>query len=122
MALSKRRGYIAVVAVLPGSPAAEAGIRSRDLLITIDGRPSREMGIWEANEALRGAQGSEVSIFLDPVDGGDRRTEKLQRSAVLCAGISLVRCKPIPGKIFGDASHHRIAGHLGNYRGCSDAQ
>jgi predicted metalloprotease with PDZ domain len=39
LSLSKQRGYIVVVAALAGSPAAEAGLSTGDVLISIDGSP-----------------------------------------------------------------------------------
>ncbi len=70
LALSKRRGYIVVVAVASKSPAAEAGIRSGDLLVSIDGRSTRKMGVWGASQALRGKLGSRTNVVLSAPDGG----------------------------------------------------
>lgn len=72
--LSKLRGYAAVVSVAPDSPAAEAGLKTGDILITIAGRPTRYMGVWEATNALRGEEGSEVKVVVNPAGGTDRRT------------------------------------------------
>lgn len=72
--LSKLRGYAAVVSVVPGSPAAEAGVKTGDLLINIDGRPTRYMGVWEATQALRGEENSEIKVAVNPSGGTDRKT------------------------------------------------
>lgn len=69
--LSKLRGYAAVVSVAPASPAAEAGLKTGDILISIDGRPTRYMGVWEATRAFRGAEGSEVKVAVNPAGGTD---------------------------------------------------
>lgn len=82
LALSKRRGYVAVVNAAPGSPAAEAGIRTGDLLITIDGRSTRLMGSWEAGLALRGRPGSKVALALNAGDGSGRKSLTLQRKVL----------------------------------------
>jgi carboxyl-terminal processing protease len=68
LALSKRRGYIVVVAVSAGSPGAEAGIRTGDVVITIDGRPTRVMGTWEASQALRGKPGTTTTLTLNALE------------------------------------------------------
>ena len=68
LTLSKRRGYIVVVAVAPGSPGAEAGIRTGDVVITIDGRPTRVMGAWEAAQALRGKPGTTATLTLNALE------------------------------------------------------
>jgi carboxyl-terminal processing protease len=77
--LSKRRGYIIVVSVLPGSPAAEGGLQTGDVLVTIDGRSTRQLGVWEATQALTGKPGSRTTINLSPVDSPSRKTVTLVR-------------------------------------------
>ncbi|PYS95211.1 MAG: hypothetical protein DMF50_09600 [Acidobacteria bacterium] len=79
LSLSKRRGYIVVVDALAGSPAAEAGLRTGDLLITIDGRSTRLMGSWEAGQALRGRPGTRTVLTLNGADGTGRRSLTLLR-------------------------------------------
>jgi carboxyl-terminal processing protease len=68
LTLSKRRGYIVVVAVAAGSPAAESGMRTGDVLVTIDGRPTRVMGVWQATQALRGRPGTAVILTLNALE------------------------------------------------------
>ena len=77
--LSKRRGYIIVISVQPGSPAAEAGLQTGDVLVTIDGRSTRQLGVWEATQALTGKPGSRTTINLSPVDSPSRKTVTLVR-------------------------------------------
>jgi carboxyl-terminal processing protease len=81
--LSKLRGYVVVVAVAPDSPAAAAGLKTGDLLINIDGRPTRRMGVWEATRALRGESNTEVKVVVNPVGGTDRKTEIFVRRLLL---------------------------------------
>ncbi len=73
--LSKLRGYVVVVSVAPDSPAAAAGLKTGDLLINIDGRPTRRMGVWEATQTLRGEDNTEVRVVVNPMGGTDRKTE-----------------------------------------------
>jgi len=79
LTLSKRRGYIIVVSVAAGSPAGEAGLQTGDVLVTIDGRSTRQLGIWEATQALSGKPGSKTTINLSPIDSAGRRTVSLIR-------------------------------------------
>ena len=44
-AISKRFGYAAVIAVVPGGPADKAGIQGSDIFEAIDGRSTREMSL-----------------------------------------------------------------------------
>ncbi|HEU4403595.1 MAG TPA: S41 family peptidase [Candidatus Polarisedimenticolia bacterium] len=86
LALSKRRGYIVVIASAPGSPAAAAGIKTGDALITIDGHSTRQMGVWEAGQTLRGRPGSKTSVSLNAVDGHTGRQSVTLTRKILGAG------------------------------------
>jgi carboxyl-terminal processing protease len=48
--------------VLPEMPAAKAGLQKGDLLLAIDGRPTSDMSAQDAQERLRGPQGSVVRV------------------------------------------------------------
>ncbi|HEY7515515.1 MAG TPA: S41 family peptidase [Vicinamibacteria bacterium] len=71
--LTRRYGFLAVVAPRPNSPAAKAGVRSGDVIKTIDGRHTRPVTLPEGERLLRGAPGSVVKLRLlragsDPLD------------------------------------------------------
>ena len=60
--LSKRFGYIYVVSVLAGSPAADQSLHSGDLIESIAGQPTASMSLWEAQRRLLGEEGSSVEV------------------------------------------------------------
>src|ERR1700757_5175983 len=60
--ISKRFGYAAVVAVLPGSPAEKAGIEATDIFESIEGRSTREMSLPEIRNMITGAPGSTLNV------------------------------------------------------------
>ncbi|GAB4230420.1 MAG: S41 family peptidase [Acidobacteriota bacterium] len=62
LTVSKRYGYVYVVAVLAGSPAEGAGLRTGDLIEAIDGQSTALMCAWEAQRRLRGEVGSPVKL------------------------------------------------------------
>jgi carboxyl-terminal processing protease len=64
VALAKRFGYVAVVSVLPGSPAESAGVRGGDLFEAIAGFTTREMSAAQAKVLLDGAPGSTVKVSI----------------------------------------------------------
>ncbi|MBI1738954.1 MAG: PDZ domain-containing protein, partial [Acidobacteria bacterium] len=106
-ALSKRFGYITVVAVLPDSPADKAGLRSGDILEAIAKFTSREMSIGQAQNLLSGDVGTGVTVSVvrraraEPQDVDIVRAElpaaKMQANvlsdadAPVAAGIAYVR-------------------------------
>lgn len=64
LVLSRRFSFLAVVSARPGSPAEKAGLRPGDLLKTIDGRHTRQLGVQQGDALLTGAPGSSVKLKL----------------------------------------------------------
>lgn len=64
LVLSRRFGFLMAVSVRTGSPGEKAGVRSGDLIKTIDGRHTRLVGVPVAERLLRGAPGSVVKLKL----------------------------------------------------------
>jgi len=60
--ISKRFGYAAVVAVLPGSPAEKAGIEATDIFESIEGQSTRDMSLPEIRNLVSGAPGSNLNV------------------------------------------------------------
>jgi carboxyl-terminal processing protease len=63
-AISKR-GYAAIVSVIPGGPADKAGLQDSDIIEAIEGKSTRELSIGEVHNLLVGQPGSTftVSVF-----------------------------------------------------------
>src|ERR1700722_2569256 len=64
MVLSKKFGYVGVVGVVPGSPAAKAGLGTNDMLETINGVATRDMPLAYASLLLEGEPGSRVELTV----------------------------------------------------------
>jgi len=62
--VSKRFGYAAVVAVIPGGPAEKAGIENSDILESIEGKSSRDLSLAEIRTLLAGEPGSTVTVSV----------------------------------------------------------
>ncbi|MFI5387925.1 MAG: S41 family peptidase [Fimbriimonadales bacterium] len=62
--VSKRFGYAAVVAILPGSPAEKAGIEPTDIFESIEGQSTREMSLPEIRSLLAGTPGSTLNVAV----------------------------------------------------------
>ncbi len=63
-AISKRFGYAAVIAVVPGGPADKAGIQGSDIFEAIDGHSTREMSLAGIRALLSGQPGSNVTVSV----------------------------------------------------------
>jgi carboxyl-terminal processing protease len=64
IALDAETGELQVVAPIDGSPAAKAGIRSRDRILEIDGIQSAQLTLDEAAARMRGAAGTVVRLLV----------------------------------------------------------
>jgi carboxyl-terminal processing protease len=62
--LTRRFAFLMVVAVRPGSMAEEAGLRTGDLIKSIDGRHTRPLPAVVGQSLLRGAPGSSVTLGI----------------------------------------------------------
>ncbi|MFQ5514143.1 MAG: S41 family peptidase [Myxococcota bacterium] len=69
--ITKRDGYVTVVAPIDGTPAARAGIRARDQIVAVcpsatesDCQSTQEMNLIEAVKLMRGRRGTKVMIMV----------------------------------------------------------
>ncbi|KAK9812136.1 hypothetical protein WJX73_010140 [Symbiochloris irregularis] len=59
-------GSLTVIAPSAGGPAERAGIRPLDKLLTIGDKSTQGMSLYEAGDLLQGAEGSEVTLTIQP--------------------------------------------------------
>jgi len=78
--LSKKFGYVGVVGVVPGSPAAKAGFTTGDMIESIKEVATRDMPLAYADLLLRGEPGSVVELSVVRVQKPEPTTVKLTRA------------------------------------------
>jgi carboxyl-terminal processing protease len=59
-----RQYYLRVIAARDDSPAGKAGLQTGDYVRGIDGKPTREMSVFEGYRLLRGQPGSKVALTI----------------------------------------------------------
>jgi carboxyl-terminal processing protease len=59
-----RDGILTIISPIEGTPAAKAGLHAKDLIIKINGNPTKNMPSMEASKLLRGPKGSKVTISI----------------------------------------------------------
>jgi carboxyl-terminal processing protease len=63
-AVSKRFGYAAVVAIIPGGPSEKAGIENSDIIESIEGKSTHDMSLAEIHSMLSGEVGSTLNVAV----------------------------------------------------------
>jgi carboxyl-terminal processing protease len=80
--LSIEDDQVVVIAPFDGSPAAQAGIRSGDIIVTIDGIPVNTNTLAETIGRMRGTEGSSVKIGIMREGNSEPMLFTLKRSRV----------------------------------------
>ncbi len=55
---------LTVVAPIEGTPADEAGVKTGDWIVKVDGKPTKDMSLMDAVKEIRGPRGTEVVITI----------------------------------------------------------
>jgi carboxyl-terminal processing protease len=104
--LTRRLGFLMVVAPRPGSPAEKAGVRPGDIVKSIDARHTRPLAPFVGQRLLRGAPGSVVKLTLlragtDPIELSlvrERLAVPAVKGRVLEGGTGYVKVPEISGR------------------------
>ena len=64
MEIGIRNDVLTVISPLPETPADKAGIRPADVIVEIDGQPTKDMSLYEAVNKIRGPKGSQVKLKI----------------------------------------------------------
>ncbi len=83
-----RQYYLRVIAARDGSPAARAGLQTGDFVRVIDGKPTREMSVWEGMRALRGTPGTRVKLTVFRGSANDPHEIELTRDVGTAADVT----------------------------------
>lgn len=93
-------GLVKVISPMDGTPAARAGIKSGDLIATIDGMQIQGLTLSEAVDKMRGPVNSQIKITLL------RKGEKKPLDVVITRAI--IRVESVRWKQEGDIAYFRI--------------
>ena len=83
LVLAKKFGFVGIVGVTPGSPAAKAGLATNDMLETINGVATRDMPLAYASLLLEGEPGSSVDLTVVRVRRPEPQKIKLTRANIV---------------------------------------
>jgi carboxyl-terminal processing protease len=102
LTLSRRFGYVAVVSVLPDSPAMKAGLRDGDILESLGGFTTDQMAIGQAQLLLRGEPGAVVKMSVV-------RRDKAQPKDLEVILAKLAPARLLEDRMQGDVAYLRVS-------------
>ncbi|MFO8033638.1 MAG: S41 family peptidase [Candidatus Bipolaricaulota bacterium] len=76
-----RDDKLTVISPLPETPAERAGLRPGDVIVKVDGEPIDGWRMDEISSAIRGEEGTEVTLTLERADG-DLEDVVLERATI----------------------------------------
>ena len=62
--ITVRDGFLTVISPIEGGPAQKAGVKSGDVIVSIDGESAEKTNIVDALDRIRGREGSKVDIVV----------------------------------------------------------
>jgi len=90
-------GQITIVAPIPDSPAAKAGIRTGDIILEIDGVSAEGMSLVEAVMKIRGNSGTAVTLLVQHQEEAEPLSITIIREKIEVASVSY--------EMIGDIAH-----------------
>jgi carboxyl-terminal processing protease len=75
-------GLLRVVAAMPGTPAARAGLQSGDLIVRLDDQPAQGMALADAISRMRGEPGTPIELTIRRAGNADEFSVSLVRETI----------------------------------------
>ncbi len=80
--ISVENGQVTIVSPIEDTPADRAGLKSGDMILAVDGRPTQEMTSNETVAAIRGPKGTTVELLILDKSSASPRTVSIVRDAI----------------------------------------
>lgn len=121
--IGQRDGNIVVIAPLDDSPAQRAGLRAKDVVVSINGEMTTDMTVDTAVGKIRGPEGSEVTLTLFREGATETFDVKIIRGKIEIKSVKL-EYKDVDGKRvalitlsrFGDDTNELFAAAIADIR------
>ena len=97
MEIAVKNDVLTVVTPLKGTPAEKAGLKSGDLILTIDSKETKGMDVGEAVKIIRGPKGTQVTLSVFRKGWSEPRDIKVTRDVI---NVPTVTTKARPDGVF----------------------
>ncbi len=101
-----RNGLITIIAPIPDTPADEAGILAKDVILEIDGESTQGLELFEVINRIRGEKGTTVKLLVRRDKTGETELLEIERGVI---PLESVRLTMLVGRI----GHLRITSFSG---------
>lgn len=95
------QGFIKVVTPIDGTPAAKAGIKPGDLIVSIDGKSVQGLSLTTAVNRMRGPPGSTITLTI--------KRAGINKPVEVTLTREVIRVQIVHQKLFGDIGYIRLA-------------
>jgi carboxyl-terminal processing protease len=89
-------GWLTVVRVMPGGPAARAGVQPGDRMLSIDGVPARDVSMEDVLSRMRGEPGTQVRVQL--------RRRNVEAAVDVALTREIIHVEAVEGRLLSDRS------------------
>jgi carboxyl-terminal processing protease len=96
--ITMRDGFVTVITPIEGTPAYEAGIKAKDIILKIDGKATRDLR--EAVSMMRGPKGSKVVVTVAREGVAEPFEVELVRAVIPIKSVKYKMLKPGYGYIW----------------------
>ncbi|WP_017937557.1 S41 family peptidase [Zestomonas thermotolerans] len=86
-------GFVKVISPIDDTPASKAGIQPGDLIIKLDGQPTKGMSMMDAVDKMRGKPGSKILLTIVR-DGGKPFDLELSRAVIKVKSVKSQMLEP----------------------------
>lgn len=92
--IGMEKELVKVIAPIDDTPAARAGIRAEDLIVRIDGKPTKGMSLNEAVNIMRGKPGTRITLTISRKGVDQPFNLELERAIIQVASVKSRTLEP----------------------------
>jgi len=81
--VTDKNGKLTVITAIEDTPASRAGMKSGDIILSVDGKSTKGMNSFDLIKTLRGPVGSEVTLKVFSPSNGKSKNYKLKREKIV---------------------------------------